>query len=196
LGGTDKKWRPQTFDEETLGCGVQFHFPIMKLVDWKKRKEELEVSHNPFAMVVAHLAAQATKDSKSQERRRKRKFQLMRIMYERGYARQEIIDLFRFIDWVLTLPPDLAKAFRNELIAYEGEKNMPYITSIEKDGEARGETKLVVRQLSRQVGQVSEEIVAKIGELPIEQLEQLGEDLLDFNDSQDLANWFQHFKNS
>jgi uncharacterized OsmC-like protein len=122
LGGTDKKWRPQTFDEETLGCGVQFHFPIMKLVDWKKRKEELEVSHNPFAMVVAHLAAQATKDSKSQERRRKRKFQLMRIMYERGYARQEIIDLFRFIDWVLTLPPDLAKSFRNELIAYEGEK--------------------------------------------------------------------------
>jgi hypothetical protein len=85
LGDTDKNWRPQTFGEETLGCGVQFHFPIVKLVDWKKRKEELEASHNPFAMVVqAHLTAQATKDSKSQERRRKRKFLLMKIMYERG----------------------------------------------------------------------------------------------------------------
>jgi hypothetical protein len=44
-------------------------------------------------VVQAHLAAQATKDSKSQERRRKRKFLVMKIMYERGYARQEIISL-------------------------------------------------------------------------------------------------------
>ncbi len=197
LGDTDKNWRPQAFGEETLGCGVQFYFPIVKLVDWKKRKEELEASHNPFAMVVqAHLVAQATKDNKSQERRRKRKFLLMKIMYEQGYPRQEIIDLFRFIDWVLTLPPELAKSFRNELIAYEGEKNMPYITSIERDGEARGETKLIVRLLKRQVGQISEETASKIGDLPIEQLEQLGEDLLDFKSSQDLADWFQHSKSS
>jgi Domain of unknown function (DUF4351) len=204
LGDTDKEWRPQTFGEETLGCGVQFHFPIVKLVDWKKRNEELENSHNPFAMVVqAHLAAQATKDSKSQERRKKRKFLLMKIMYERGYEQQQIIDLFRFIDWVLMLPPELAKAFRNDLIAYEGEKNMPYITSIEKDGEARGEargeakgeTKLVVRQLNRRFGLVSEETVAKIGKLPIDQLEKLGEDLLDFGSSQDLADWLQHSTN-
>jgi hypothetical protein len=66
----------------------------------KNGKEELEASNNPFAMVVqAHLAAQATKDSKSQERRRKRKLLLMRIMYERDYPRQQIINLFRFIDW-------------------------------------------------------------------------------------------------
>ncbi len=69
---------------------------------------------------------------------------------------------------------------------------MPYITSIEKDGEARGETKLVVRQLNRQFGLVSEETVAKIEALPIEQLEQLGEDLLDFNSSQDLVNWLMN----
>jgi predicted transposase YdaD len=69
---------------------------------------------------------------------------------------------------------------------------MPYITSIERDGEARGETKLIVRLLKRQVGQISEETASKIGELPIEQLEQLGEDLLDFNNSQDLVDWFQH----
>jgi hypothetical protein len=93
---------------------------------------------------------------------------------------------------VLTLPPDLAKAFRNELIAYEGEKKMPYITSIERDGEIR----IVLRQLNRLVGQISQVTIAKIGELSIEQLEQLGEDLLDFNSSQDLADWFQRSNNS
>jgi hypothetical protein len=46
------------------------------------------------------------------------------------------------------------------------------------------------------VGQISEETVARIGKLPIEQLEQLGEDLLDFNTSQDLADWFQRFADS
>jgi hypothetical protein len=57
---------------------------------------------------------------------------------------------------------------------------------------AVGETKLIVRLLKRQVGQISEETASKIGELPIEQLEQLGEDLLDFNNNQDLVDWFQH----
>jgi Domain of unknown function (DUF4351) len=32
--------------------------------------------------------------------------------------------------------------------------------------------------------------------LPIEQLEQLGVDLMDFNGSQDLADWFQRFASS
>jgi hypothetical protein len=34
---------------------------------------------------------------------------------------QQLTDLFRFVDWVLALPTDLAKAFENDLIAYEGE---------------------------------------------------------------------------
>jgi hypothetical protein len=43
---------------------------------------EADTGKKPFAMVVqAHLAAQTTKDSKSQERRRKRKFLLMKIMF-------------------------------------------------------------------------------------------------------------------
>jgi Domain of unknown function (DUF4351) len=77
---------------------------------------------------------------------------------------------------VLTLPTDLAKSFRDELIAYEGEKNMPYVTSIERNGEIR----IIIRLLNRLVGQISQVTITKIEELPIEQLEQLGEDLLDF----------------
>ena len=197
LGDTDPNWRPDSFARETLGFSLQVFFPIAKLVNYKKRREELEASDNPFAVVVqAHLAAQATKGKESQQRRRKQKFALITMLYEQRYSRQEIIDLFRFIDWVLTLPSELEEAFRNDLATYEGDKNMPYITSIERMGEARGEARgkseLITRQLNRRFGQVSEETVAKIGKLPIDQLEQLGEDLLDFKSSNDLTEWLQH----
>jgi hypothetical protein len=201
LGDTDTNWRPESFTKETLACYLQFFFPIAKLVDYKQRKGELEVSDNPFAVVVqAHLAAQATKGKESQQRRRKQKFALITMLYEQRYSRQEIIDLFRFIDWVLTLPSELEESFRNDLAIYEGDKNMPYITSIERMGEARGraagKVELVIRQLNRRVGQVSEEMLEIIGKLPIDPLEQLGEDLLDFSSSQDLADWLQRSANS
>jgi hypothetical protein len=110
LGDTDVNWRPNSFVRETLGCNLQFSFPIIKLVDYKKRKEE--------------LAAQATKGKESQQRRRNQKLNIMKMMYECGYREQEVIDLYRFVDWVLTLPSDLAEAFKTDLIAYEGEKKV------------------------------------------------------------------------
>jgi hypothetical protein len=179
-----------------LGFNVQASFPIVKLVDYKKRKEELAASDNPFAVVVqAHLAAQATKGKESQERRRKQKFALITMMYQRGYSRQEVIDLFRFIEWVMMLPPELEQAFKQDLIAYEDEKNMPYISNLERESEAKGKVELVIKQLSRR-NQLSEEILGKIKALPIGQLEQLGEDLMDFTGSKDLADWLQRFANS
>ncbi len=194
LGDTDVNWRPNSFVRNILGFNIQVSFPIMKLVDYKKRKEELAASDNPFATVVqAHLAAQATKGKESQQRRRKQKFDLVTMMYQRGYSRQEVIDLFRFIEWVMILPPELEKAFKQDLVAYEDEKNMPYISNLEKESRKAGKVELVIKLLSRRIGKVSEETLPKIEELPIEQLEQLGEDLMDFTSSKDLTDWLQHF---
>jgi hypothetical protein len=193
LGDTDVNWRPNSFARETLGCNLQFSFPIIKLVDYKKQKEDLAASDNPFAIVVqAHLAAQATKGKESQQRRRKQKLDIMKMMYDRGYSQQQVTDLYRFVDWVLTLPPDLAGAFKTDLIVYEGEKNMPYISEIERESLAKGEAKVVIKQLNRR-GQLSEEMLAKIEALPIDQLEQLALDLLDFTTSNDLAEWLQRY---
>ncbi len=116
LGDTNAKWRPQTFSMAGLASRTDFSFAIAKLVDYKKRQEELAISDNPFAIVVqAHLVAQATKGKASQNRRRKQKFLLTTMLYERGWSRQEVIDLFRFVDWVLALPSELESAFREDL---------------------------------------------------------------------------------
>jgi hypothetical protein len=166
------------------------------LIDYKERIGELADSDNPFAIVVqAHLTAQATKGKTSQQRRRQRKYSLTTMLYERGWSEQEIIDLYRFIDWVLTLPPELEEAFREDLETYERGKNMPYISAIEKMGEARGEAKgkveLIGLLLAHQVGEISAETAENLKKLPIEQLDRLALDLMGFTSMVDLTNWLQ-----
>jgi predicted transposase YdaD len=104
---------------------------------------------------------------------------------------------------VLTLPPELEEAFREDLETYERGKNMPYISAIEKMGEARGEARgeakgkvegkveLIGLLLAHQVGMISAETAEEIKKLPIEQLDRLALDLRDFTSVIDLTNWLQ-----
>ena len=62
----------------------------------------------------------------------------------------------------------------------------------EARGEARGrqrEAQLVLRQLQRRIGPVAKTHQARITALPIDDLETLGEALLDFTDAADLTAW-------
>ncbi|WP_449418825.1 Rpn family recombination-promoting nuclease/putative transposase [Phormidium nigroviride] len=53
------------------------------------------------------------------------------------------------------------------------------------------ETALLTRLLTRRIGAIAPEILEQIQALPIEELENLGEALLDFSSAADLANWLQ-----
>ena len=198
LGDDRNNWRPSTFSQSLWGCDVLFRFPTVKLLDYESQWADLEASRNPFAIVtMAHLKTKSTR--KDLQSRKDWKFRLTRMLYENGYERQAILDLFRFIDWILELPSDLKEAFRNELAQYEQEKQMPYVTSIErmgieqgrKEGRKEGERSLILRQLTRRVGVLPEHLTDRIQDLSIEQLETLAEDLLDFQGLDDLTAWFE-----
>ena len=62
------------------------------------------------------------------------KNELFRGLYRCGLNREEILDFFHFVDWVLALPPPLEYAFREEVAKYEEQLEMPYITSVERIG--------------------------------------------------------------
>jgi hypothetical protein len=53
----------------------------------------------------------------------------------------------------------------------------------------QGETKVVLRQLKRRFGELAPHITEAIQKLTVEQLEDLGEALLDFKSQADLINW-------
>lgn len=67
-----------------------------------------------------------------------------------------MINLFRFIDRVMQLPEELEEGFWREIQAYEEERQMPYLTSVErigiKKGFQQGEALALRRQLSRRFG--------------------------------------------
>jgi predicted HTH domain antitoxin len=176
LGDERDTWRPRPFESELWGCEVSFLFPIIKLLDYVPLWAELEASQNPFAIVVmAHLKTKETRNDAVV--RKEWKFKLTRMLYERGYERQDILNLFRFIDWILELPEDLKQSFRDELEAYEREQQMPYVTSIERMGIEQGkEQERQAIALNMLQENISLETIARITGLTIEQLQQLQSD--------------------
>jgi predicted transposase/invertase (TIGR01784 family) len=189
LCDANPNWRPSQHTLTSLGTDIHFNFTAVKLLDYATQWEALEASQNPFAVVtMAHLKTQETK--KAPKLRQQWKFQLVRRLYEQGYNRSEIINLFKFIDWVMVLPKPQKSEFWSNLKTYEEERQMPYITSVEEIGYERGreEGEQRGREEGEQRGRESErrslalklirrgislEAIAEDTELSLEELQQL-----------------------
>ncbi|EIC21088.1 RpnC/YadD family protein [Thiorhodovibrio frisius] len=159
LADTDRGFRPQHYSAALWDCRVQFDFPMVKLLDYAEpeRWAELEASDNVFALVVmAQIRAKVTDDAETLKRW---KFRLMRLMYERGHERARIEEVLRLIDWMIRLPKDLEAAFRQELYAYEEQRQMPYVTTFEQagieKGVQQGEATILMMQLEEKFGSAS-----------------------------------------
>ena len=142
----------------------------------------MEASDNPFATVVmAHLHSQATRRRLSQ--RLEGKLQLVRRLYERGYARDDVLELFRFLDWVFTLPPVLEARFQTAVIEVERERHMPYITSIERmsieKGRQEGEMVMLRRLLTQRFGPLSDGVEQRLYAATVQDLERWADRVLD-----------------
>ncbi len=166
LGDDRSNWRLEPFRDELWGCEVTFRFPMVKLLDYEPRWLELEASRNPFAIaVMAHLKTKETQ--KDPQFRKEWKFQLTRRLYEQGFERQDIMELFLFVDWMMELPEGLKREFKTELEQYEQEKQMRYVSSIEKIAVVDNQRKIALKMLE---DQVPVETIARYTELLIKQV--------------------------
>ena len=100
-----------------------------------------------------------------------------------GYTRQDILDLFRFIDWIMVLPEELEARFQTELAHLEEETSMPYITSIERMGIERGrqegEATLLRRLLTRRFGPLPTWAEERLTQASLLELERWADRLLE-----------------
>jgi hypothetical protein len=64
------------------------------------------------------------------------KYRLLRALCERGLRREDIVELYQVLDWLL--PPELDRALVLMLEQAEGKDHMPYVTSAERLGHERG----------------------------------------------------------
>ncbi len=174
-------WRPDAFTWDLWGCRVGIHFPVVKLLDYATNWTSLESSINPFALcTMAHLKAMETR--KDLQLRRQWKVDLARRLYDQGRDREYVINLFRFIDWIMTLPEELTGTFWQEIQAIEEEKAMPYVTSIERlgiqqgmqkgmqQGMQQGTRKVLLRLLTKKFSRIPADIKKKVELADEEQL--------------------------
>jgi hypothetical protein len=130
-------WRPNRFEISTWGCTIALDFPIVKLLDYRGREEELERSRNPFAAVVlAQLKELETRQDS--QGRWEWKVRLMKGLYERGLSAEAVRQMLRLIDWMLKLPEELEERLQEEIHRFEKERKMPYVTSFERIATRRG----------------------------------------------------------
>jgi hypothetical protein len=150
------------------GGETRFVFPTVCLNDYRDREAELAVSTNPFAVVVqAHLQAPTTVHDPAH--RFRVKLELVKSLYRRGWARQDI--------------------------HFEQVAQMRYVTSVERIGIRKGmekgmekgldsERRALLRLVRRRFGEPTTErslpMLARITQPA--RLEDLFEDLLDCSD--------------
>ncbi len=193
LADPQPAWRPNKFSWELWGCQVGIQFPMIKLLDYADKWPELESNNNPFATcTMAHLKTMETKGDVAA--RRRWKVILARRLYDQGKDKKYILNLFRFIDWIMNLPDDQEKSFWEEIQNIEKEKTMPYVTSVERlgiqkgrmEGEKEGARQLFKRQLTIKFGSISENITAQLDNADEETILKWSERILTANSLGDI----------
>ncbi|MEC4818899.1 MAG: DUF4351 domain-containing protein [Scytonema sp. PMC 1069.18] len=191
LGDTSPTWRPNRYAKSILDCSLSFTFPTVKLMDYEQRWHELESSNNPFAIItMAHLKTKATTRNLTQ--REEWKWQFIRGLYERGLTKQQIVKLFDVIDTMMTLPEQLQQRLFAKIDRFEEERKMALVSPTVQLARKQGEQKVIIRLLNLRLGEIEESLIEHIRKLPIEQLEELAEALLDFSTVAELEQWLQN----
>ena len=137
LADRERTWRPNTYGFEFAGSKLLLEFPMVKLIDYEPKIDELLALDNAFGLITAaHLLTQQTRQNNNE--RYDAKLRLIRLLYERQWERKRIVELFRVIDWFLELPSELRQKLKTEIYRMEENQKMPYVTSFERDAKEEG----------------------------------------------------------
>jgi predicted transposase YdaD len=124
-------WRPTTFSFGRWGCKTGIIFRSAKLLDYGADALGLEANENPFAVVVlTNIKAVETRNDP--ERRKAWKLRIVKGLLRRNWSKDWILQFFRFVDFMMTLPEELEEAFEAELIQMKEDQNVEYVSRFER----------------------------------------------------------------
>ena len=161
-----KTWRPTHYSGSVWGQEIiRLNFFTAKLLDYAENRAMLEQTDNPFGVItLAQLVALETR--KNAEARYNIKFALTRRLYDKGLSRDAILNLYRFMDWVLSLPKDLEIRYNQNIKKLEEKRTVKYITSAERIGMQmgilQGEHKLLILLLKQKFPSISENYLKRV----------------------------------
>ena len=141
-------------------------FIYLELPKFVKTIDQLETHFDKWLFLLKHLYELNDRPAALQERVFNRLFEVAEIAQ---FSRAE------------------QEGYENSLKYYRDMKNV--VDTSREEGREEGERSLILRQLTRRVGELSSEVRSQIESLTLEQLENLGEALLDFTSLVDLRAW-------
>ncbi len=191
---TDLKsdWRPCVHERAAFGTNLSFSYPIVKLVDFEGRLDELIATGNPFALVVAaHLKAARTKRKPGE--RRDWKAEYMRLAFQHKRSDYETSSVLNFIDRVMKVPPRLDSQVKQSVELVMKEAGMTYFGGVfgplkkqaydegKAEGKAEGIASVLLGQLANKFGMVPDAIRNKIEGAPVDVLMRWANNVLQKN---------------
>ena len=115
------------------------------------------------------------------------KWKLVQLLYQRGWGKQQVIDLFSVLDWMMRLPEQLKRSLWHNIEVLEEQEKMRYVTSVEQigiekglllgrlegeqSGIAKGEAYALRRLLQKRFGPLSDDVLARLQAASIDELE-------------------------
>jgi len=137
LTDDDPKFRENIYEISQLGFQLYFKFPMVKLLDYRDKWDELESDPNPFAIATRAFLKTVETQGNDQERYQWKK-QFLLEMYRRGLSREMILALYEFIDIVMALPEAKDDELNEEIKQTTEENKMSIITTAERIGMKKG----------------------------------------------------------
>jgi hypothetical protein len=193
LGDESYSWRPSSYNYNLGECEMSLKFPTVKLIDYEEKWHELETEKNVFAIIVmAHLKTKST--TNDLVLREEWKWNLVRLLYEKGYQKKDIIKLFKIIDLMMKLPEKLQNKLEQKIINYEEEKTMPLLCNMELRGMEKGMEKgikkgiqktlqeNIIMILEKRFGNISTDLITRINRLNnVTQLQEIFKEIITIN---------------
>jgi len=123
-----------------LSSTMEFRFGVVHLAGWLDRWPALEAAagRNPFAVVVMAQLLAHHEGAPLAAGRLRGKIRLTRMLYGYGYDRQDVLELYRLIDWMIALSPDDETRFVAAGEQLEKEQTMAFVLTAERVGERKG----------------------------------------------------------
>jgi hypothetical protein len=91
------------------------------------------------------------------------------LLYEKGYNRKQITDLYKVIDAMMALSEELQLSFEEKLATYQEKRKMPLLTNIERRTieKTRKETQKqnIIKLLQVRFGDIPENLIASINQI-------------------------------
>lgn len=155
LTDPDPNYLPNIYETKRWDFYHVFKFPLVKIINYINYDFERAYNKNIFALIVqAYLKTLETEGDDQTRFRWKRQFIL--LLYELGFTHETLVQVYRFIEWIMVLPDPLEDRLYDDLKQIEGDKTMPFLTYAERKGLKEGRKKGLIEGIQKgmQKGQI------------------------------------------